>query len=332
MKLSMKLNIGEQIDTPNKDLKLYPLYYDGVHSRRYRLAEELKDSLLITDSGRVNTVYIRNNSKYPIFIRAGTILKGNTQNRTLKRSMLVFPNQEAKDFENVSYVKAAEVFCVHATHGINASSGTFGVDCLLPHNLESLCYTSSNQGQMWNNINTCFTNDVPLYKAASDDLTTKLKVMEEQYGNTVDQIISKHPQLGDAVGVAIIDSNNILAIELYDSTESWNVMMKKILTKYSKDFSLKNAGTYTTGNYWKDAKNKIQTMLSSSVEVLNKFSDTLDAGKDKWIAVTYQGNVREKYEAELTTLNKKVIHMAIVRGSRYRDESIDDNGPITVLY
>ncbi len=338
MRMNNKLKIGHEITVPNKNMKIYPLFYEGVHTRQYKIIDEVKGLVTIQDSGRVNTVYIKNNSKSAVFIRAGSILEGNTQNRTLKRSVVVFPRTKTKGYKNTSYVKNAEVFCVHYSSPVN-SSGTLGVDCLIPHNLEAMCYSDASQSQVWNNISTYnngyYTSpytDNEVVIGTTDNLLAKTKTITVKYKDVIDKIISENPELQDAVGVAIVDTAGVLALEIYDCATSWVVMMRKILEKYSIEFNTK-PNAYSTGKYWKTIKNEILSLLSGDIDVLNKFSDNTKVQDEKWVTVTYQGNLRKKYEVELTKLNNKIIHVAAVRGSKYYDSGLLlDTGPIGISY
>lgn len=334
MKIGHYITIGKSIDVPNKSMKIYPLLYQGSHAREYKLIEEVQDLVELIDSGRIDTIYIKNKSRYPVFVRAGNIITGATQNRGIKRSVLVFPQTTKKSYKNIEYTKAAEVFCVHQSSPIT-SGGTFTVNCLMPHKYEALAYSSTNQSGMWGAISTDttvgdFVSSGPIYGTTwkNDDLFTKTKAIIDKSKDVVTDIIDNNPWILDAVGIAIVDSAGVLSIELYDSQESWAIMCKKILNKYAPDFSMRSGG-YTTGNYWKNKEIDIKSLLNSAFKVLAKYSDSLKVDGKRYLAVTYQGNVQDKYEAEITKLNKKVIHFATVRGTKYNHS---DLGPLSIQY
>jgi len=324
MKIGNYIDVGKPIEVNNKSMRIYPLFYQGAHGRDYRLIEELESLVDLIDSGQINKVYIKNRSKYPVFIRAGNIISGKTQNRGIKRSILVFPKSKKKSYSNIEYVKSAEVFCVHASSPI-ASNGTFSVNCLMPHEFESLAYSGAPQATMWRAA-TNYSHDQT--GTWNDDLLDTVKVVTEKYEDTIDKILNDNPWILDAVGVAIVDSVGILALELYDSQESWSIMAKKILNKYSLDF-VKRTGGYTTGQYWKTIEATIKTLLNARFKVLAKYSDSLSVDGKRWVSITYQGNIMDKYEGELTKLNKKVIHLALVRGTKF---NYTDQGPIQIRY
>jgi len=324
MKIGHYIDIGKPIEVNNKSMRIYPLFYQGGHSRDYRLIEELESLVDLVDSGQIDKVYIKNRSKYPVFIRAGNIISGKTQNRGIKRSILIFPKSKKKSYSNIDYVKSAEVFCVHQSSPIS-SGGTFTVNCLVPHEFESLAYSGAPQNMMWS-CTTHYSHDITGF--SNDNLLDTVKVITEKHEDIIDKIINDNPWILDAVGVAIVDSVGILALELYDSQESWSIMTKKILNKYSLDFA-KRVSSYTTGQYWKTIESTIKTLLNSNFKVLAKYSDSLTVDDKKWLSVTYQGNIQDKYEGELTKLNKKVIHLAIVRGTKF---NYTDKGPIQIEY
>lgn len=68
----------------------------------------------VTDTGRIDQFLLRNGEAECVFVRAGTIFKGATQERCLVRSAVVFPGKE----------QPLEVRCVHQSKGINRGSKT----------------------------------------------------------------------------------------------------------------------------------------------------------------------------------------------------------------
>ena len=122
LKLGSSIEIGQAIEVPNKGIKIYPLYYQGIHAREYKLIEEVEKDVDLIDSGSIDKVYIKNKSKYPIFVRAGNIISGKSQNRTIKRSILVTLDVSSK------IIVQPQLTTVMASAAMN-SANTFGAYC-----------------------------------------------------------------------------------------------------------------------------------------------------------------------------------------------------------
>jgi len=110
--------------------------------RNYLVLQEIsKENVFVTDSGRINKVNVAlKNVKKPVFVRAGTVFKGQgTQSRTNSMGIVLEPS-----VENV-----VDVFCVHATHGISSSS-MFSVSNMVPRKVEDVLVSQSkSQGAIW---------------------------------------------------------------------------------------------------------------------------------------------------------------------------------------
>jgi len=111
--------------------------------RNYLVLQEIsKENIFVTDSGRINKVNVAlKNVKKPVFVRAGTVFKGQgTQSRTNSMGIVLQPS-----LENV-----VDVFCVHATHGISSSS-MFSVSNVVPRKVEDVLVSQSkSQAAVWN--------------------------------------------------------------------------------------------------------------------------------------------------------------------------------------
>ena len=126
---------------------ILPILRETSQKRQYITMPETEE-LLVSDSGSINKVNLKNSSKENVFVRSGTIFEGKgTQSRALVRSTVLYPGQEV----------GLEVRCVHASHGISAGS-EFKYGGLTPMNVDSAFYgagyTPRDQRTMWNAVQT----------------------------------------------------------------------------------------------------------------------------------------------------------------------------------
>jgi len=280
-----------------------------------------------------------NYSKYPVFIRAGEILKGKSQNRAIKRSIVVFPGEE--EYENKGYLQLADVFCVHSSQAI--TGGTFTVSCLVPHYHESLLYSNASQNDIWS-ANASFRSStwVPSYLQgeewlqpnapgtfiySSNDLHAKVK---HYYDDSYVEELMKKKTLKDCIGIVILDWFGIKAIEIFDSEESWSAIRRKIFQKYSIDFQ----DNWRECKITKESAEKIlKNLLKNKFKTITKYFNKQGS---KYSSTVYIGNLG-MYEGEITKLNRRVIHFACVRGMKdyfkpIRELEISQEGPLILEY
>ena len=112
--------------------------------RSYLVLQEIsKENVFVTDSGRINKVNVAlENVKKPVFVRAGTVFKGQgTQSRTNSMGIVLEPS-----LENV-----VDVFCVHATHRISSHSAFSPMSSVVPRKIEDVLVSQSkSQAAVWN--------------------------------------------------------------------------------------------------------------------------------------------------------------------------------------
>jgi len=89
---------------------IVPVQRDVLGQRDYRLLSEMTDQVLMRDTGNIDRVSITNKGAYPVLVKAGEVVGGATQARTLVVSQVIMSG------ENV----LADCVCVHASHGIRA--------------------------------------------------------------------------------------------------------------------------------------------------------------------------------------------------------------------
>jgi len=339
LKLRNGFYLDQEVKVKNPGIKVFPIKSRKKVTREYRVLEEVEDQVRFEETGTISKIRVINYSKYPVFIRAGEILKGRSQNRAIKRSIVVFPGED--EYENKGYLQLADVFCVHSTQAI--TGGTFTVSCLVPHYHESLLYSNVSQSDIWR-ANTSWNTGMPssswnegwvqvqpYIPGTSDyspnDLYSKVKYF---YDDSYVEELMKKKRLKDCIGIVIFDWFGIKAIEIFDSEESWSAIRRKIFQKYSIDFQDNWRECKITKEF---AEKILKNLLKNKFKTITKYFNKQGS---KYSSTVYLGNLG-MYEGEITKLNRRVIHFACVRGMKdyfkpIREPEISQEGPLILEY
>lgn len=124
---------------------ILPILRETSQERQYITLPET-EQVLVSDSGTINKINLKNASKKNIFVRSGTIFEGKgTQSRAIMRSAVLFPGTEV----------ALDVRCVHQTHGIR-SGAEFKYGGITPLSVDSAVYAAGyrpqDQHTTWNAV------------------------------------------------------------------------------------------------------------------------------------------------------------------------------------
>jgi hypothetical protein len=143
---SMGFRFGKP-DRPNEQSLacILPILRETSLERQYVTLPET-ENVLVSDSGTINKINLKNASKKNVFVRSGTIFEGKgTQSRALTRSAVLFPGTEV----------ALDVRCVHQTHGIRGGA-EFKYGGITPLEVDSSLYAAGykpqDQQTMWNAV------------------------------------------------------------------------------------------------------------------------------------------------------------------------------------
>lgn len=116
-----------------------PILRENSPDREYRTMYEVLKELNIKDTGNINQVELQNKSGIAIFVRAGTIFTGKTQNRATQHSGIYSNEKETID-----------VRCVHASYGINRGEEMVFGDIAPPSVTMNLM--ARDQSSVWNSV------------------------------------------------------------------------------------------------------------------------------------------------------------------------------------
>jgi len=212
--------------------------------RNYVLLEEVKDQVSLEDTGGIHGVNFTNKSGETVYVRKGTMLKGQgTQSRSPVSSIVLEPEPK---------IIKVEVNCIHASHSIN-SKGYFVAGGVTPHEVER---SLGNQSDTWNSISSLsLASRIPetVYRygagmphlsmsqaaisfdgIADDNLAGWSEAMDT-IKDTVDDALKDIP--GDylnQIGIAVFDLNGVVGVEIFDHPDSWKAYSDSIVRSYSK--------------------------------------------------------------------------------------------------
>lgn len=289
-----------------------PIVRKSKSQRDYITLSEAKKAK-IEDTGRIDAVNITNNEKKPLFIRAGEIFKGSTQERAAAMSMIVMPGEKLE----------VKVACVHQTKGIftgaaMVSAGFVGGD------VEKCFYDSGNgytgsalQSNVWNAA--CqFSNEMSAkastlgegpttttpYPHALPDSDDLLKNMQKA-SRSLKDVIKAIPKLNWQTGLALLSVEGMETLECFDLPDSWTALREAIIGKE----------TETLSKYLEDKENifefksektegLVRKVLGSKFKQNNLFHDN-----ERTIVALES----DKYMGQATLLGNKVIHLSLTK-------------------
>lgn len=290
-----------------------PIVRKSRVQRDYITLSEAK-KVKIEDSGQINKVLIANNNKDPLFIRAGEIFKGQTQERAAILSRIVMPKEAAE----------IEVVCVHQTKGI-FTGAAMAASGFTPAGIEMSLYEDTArredandiyqniQANAWNNvasysvrgasINQASTSQSggPSLSTPSDDLVESMRT----FSKSIEEVIKAVPKIDWQTGLALISVDGVEAIECFNLADSWTAVHEAVISKENE----------TLAKYLQD-QDSIFEYKSGKVEGitqkalgLNFVQKDLFKDKDSRTISLKAGD----YLGEATMFKNKIIHLALTR-------------------
>lgn len=167
-----------------------PILRENSPDRFYITMYEVLDQLNIKDTGRIGQIELQNDCGMAIFVRAGTIFEGKTQNRAAQHSGVYQDNKQTID-----------VRCVQQTRGIRSDEKMKFGDIAPPSVTVSLMI--GDQSNVWEHVhrygNTSIVNDS--ISVVSEDNSS----MSENLGKAWESI-SRYP---DRLQSSVIYNINI---------------------------------------------------------------------------------------------------------------------------
>jgi len=210
----------------------------GTESRGYVLLEEVKDRVKIEDTGSIDSLKMSGIDK-PVLARSGLVLEGiGTQNRSIAYSKVIIPQA----------VVEVPVHCVHASHPIRTGARMAVSEISVPTKVALASMITGlggggGQHSVWDaarsyseDARTLIAGRSPegetSLRTESDNLIRSVRTLTE-FSKTVNEVISKMPvDLKGQVGIAVIDVDGAVGLEMFDHPDSWLAASKAVARKY----------------------------------------------------------------------------------------------------
>jgi DNA-binding HxlR family transcriptional regulator len=286
-----------------------PILVKGsVGERSYRLLSEVVDRVSLNDTGNINRLQVVNNSDDAVFIRKGSIVKGDTQTRALTLSIIVAPKSATQ----------AEIKCVYASKGIRSGasfefSGRYTPtrvtsslresqsstwEAVREHTVEApkILMQSFSPGVFDRNFDASLQS-----KMGTDDLEGYLGAEESVIDEAMRNVPVDHVR---QVGLGVIDLDGVVALELFDHPESWRALSKSVTRNYA-DILNKMAPDFFDINL-----GKVRQHVEDFLTRLRNMEGKVIYGEDQYR--TYE--VKEgRFVGEFTTSNDVLVHVLVTR-------------------
>jgi len=211
-------------------------------ARGYYVIEEVKDKVAFTDTGSIGGVKAISNADKPVFIRNGSAFGvpyggTGTQERSVTVGTVLFPQVQ----------EVLATICVHASRGITPGAG-FQYKGLIPQILLGAVALRS-QHETWNAVNQYTQSKKASLRAAGGSVALSVNSLEagddlvgfqdrieeiQEFKNSIDDFLKKIPaDLEGQIGMAVLDADGVIGLELFDSPESWTAFSKSVAKSYS---------------------------------------------------------------------------------------------------
>lgn len=278
-----------------------PLIRKPPHpKRRYTLIQESKEAK-ITDTGNIDKAKIVNPTDGNVFVRKGTLLEGDTQERGVVIGRMIMPQTETM----------VKIQCVHASKGIRAGTSFNAGGHVAPRAVMSSFMTGGSQSKTWR----AASRDSKCYMAMSaipatgfgsthisaDDLVGTL-TETTKFKDEIEQALKQVPaDLKNQVGIVIVNLNGIVGLEVFDHPESWSAFSKSITRNYADLLTEQN-------------KQKLFSINMDQVTVaVEEFLETVKSLEPKRIVEGTYKIENSKIVGEFTTLDAVAVHLIVVK-------------------
>ncbi len=177
-KLGFSFAPPQRIDKDSLSV-IVPILRETSIKRNYLTFPET-DKVLVFDTGKIDEMEADNQTDDNVFVRSGTLFRGQTQERALQRSFVLFPHKKVR----------MPVRCIHATRGIspNAKTTYGGITPLdFDQKVYSHGYTPGDQGKYWHAASSTSS----AYCASMNPGTTASSHLHEHHGHH-QRIVSRH--------------------------------------------------------------------------------------------------------------------------------------------
>lgn len=297
------LTLGEPWKYTDRSVTIVvPILRTGSTKRNYRLLQELKNQVKISDTGAIDSAILKNPSSSNVFVRSGTILTGKTQTRSVSTSIVV----PAKESNSVP------VRCIYASKGINRNAQMKVAMEIAPKQVLSSMMLKQSQSEVWSSVEA-FSMSAPRItnEARSDDLLSVLKSTRE-FGEEIERLLEKVP--GDhleQVGIAVLSLSGVVGVEFFDHPDSWSAFSKSVIRNYSEEIFREAGEDLFEVNIEKAhplVLSFLRRLLESEKTVVHESS----------VSTTYTMSKGNTF-GECTEIGGKLVHFIGSKGEAYQE-------------
>jgi len=306
-----------------------PILRETASKRQYITLSET-DKVDVVDTGSINRMKVTNLSTENVFIRSGTIFKGQTQERALMRSAVAFAGRDME----------VEVRCIHASRSIRPGAKTSHAG-YTPIEFDSGVYRTgfrpADQSAVWaraSSVSSAYhvmsssrissgrsasprvpTAQVPASTPGAfdvaiprvDDLTSHY----ERFTKTFDDVTARIRWVENQAGFALLTDNGVETIETFDSPLSWKAIHEDAVKRLgSRVLGKDEEGVF-------DFKPERAKALIRKV-LAGKFTENLiyeHRPSNGELHVLILGLSGDRYVGEVVEVDGRVIHLMLIRQS-----------------
>lgn len=289
-----------------------------VQPRNYVLVEEVHDALNASDTGRIDRIRVLGLGK-PIFVRGGLIFEGiGTQNRAVESGMVVLPETPVE----------VPVKCVHASHPISARAtmrlSETGAPSMVAFFLTRAALGHADQRHVWEAVARYSASslgagrnrpasgnsgvDEPRHPPLGSDSLVRVQQAVGEFNMKLNNVLEKLPvDYPDQVGMAVIDINGFLGLELFDHPDSWRAASKAVARKYAEVFSEE---VETAQKRFKLDEEALGAVLNEIIGIYSKRTEKVAAQNERSKTYVFEA---PSFVGERTELDRYEIHLMMAR-------------------
>lgn len=223
-----------QIGSPQtyKDMTIYPIVAGNPKGEKMLLLDDsIKDNIIeITEkgsSGSVNSLDLqKNESKSPVFMMAGEIVKGAKQDRIIGHDIIL--DKDSKKY-------TISVYCVEQGRWVKHSekfepSGVVGTNAL-----RSAVAQSKSQSAIWNEVATKNKSMGAVSDTSNYRASYETKAYKEEGAAYVSHFLSLAEKNPKMVGVIVKINDKVTNMDVFGDHDIFKGLWPKLLKAYSQD-------------------------------------------------------------------------------------------------
>lgn len=291
-----------------------PIIREGKGKRDYVTLEESKNKVDIKDSGSISEVTVKSRADKPVFMRGGTLLKGQgTQPRVVTCGTVVMPEKE-ETIKRGRVAVPVPVACVQSSHPIVTGSRFLVSDSHAPMLfMGALRGGKTSQSRVWAGVSSFAASArAGGVTETSDNLISTMEQVDRFKGD-INKIIDQVPATEDQIGMVVLDDKGVVGIELFDHPGSWKALVKSIVKSYAEVLGRE------------DKNNIFEVKLERIIPAVKRFWEKLKSCKDGEILFESGGAKTVSFKGdgiagEYTVLNGEHIHAIATRVEKQEEQ------------